>query len=385
MPSCPNCKSVAKNNDIFCSNCGYNLLTAAKVIKANKIVEKSIDLDITTIEKYQRLNNQIDGLADIPSELKQQKDYLETLNCSFATIESRLNDLSAIRKEEEEDVEKLEKLSMTSFFARIKGTKEEQLEKEKIEFITALNKEEAARKECEKLSTVLSKTQFQINELEKLNRIRSDLELEVKGLINDICEGVADPIEDAIERRLESLEAGILPVENERARILRAKNHLEHAIEDLQYAERELGGASGMATWDTFFGGGMIADSIKHSRMSTARDRVHNAYNSIEWARKEYPQIPSMRGGQVEEISFFWDGFMDNIFSDLSARDKIHRSRESVIYALDHTHSSINFLNSAFNTVSSEFNNLKAQIKQTKNELFKERKRMIQEAINKGK
>ncbi len=385
MLSCPNCKSGISDADIFCSNCGYNLLTAAKVIKANKIIEKSIDLNISTIEKFNRLNNQIDGLSDIPSELKQQKDYIETLKHSLTTAQSRLEELSSIRKEEEEDVEKLEKLSITSFLARIKGSKEEQLEKEKIEFITALNKEEAAKNECEKLSKVISETQSQINELEKLNRIRIDLELEIKGLINEICEGVADPIEDTVERRLQSLEAGLLPIENERTRILRAKNHLEHAVKDLEYAEQELGGASGMATWDTFFGGGLIVDSIKHSKMSTARDRVHNAYNSIEWARKEYPQIPTMRGGQVEELSFFWDGFMDNIFSDLSARDKIHRSRESVIYALDHTHSSINFLNSELNKLNSEYNNINAQIEETKTELFKERKRMIQEAIKKVK
>ncbi|MFX0087056.1 MAG: zinc ribbon domain-containing protein [Candidatus Hodarchaeota archaeon] len=385
MLSCPNCKSGISDADIFCSNCGYNLLTAAKVIKANKIIEKSIDLNMSIIEKFNRLNNQIDGLSDIPSELKQQKDYIETLKHSLNTAQSRLGELSSIRKEEEEDVEKLEKLSITSFLARIKGSKEEQLEKEKIEFITALNKEEAAKNEYEKLSKVISETQSQINELEKLNRIRIDLELEIKGLINEICEGVADPIEDTIEHRLQSLEAGLLPIENERTRILRAKNHLEHAVKDLEYAEQELGGASGMATWDTFFGGGLIVDSIKHSKMSTARDSVHNAYNSIEWARKEYPQIPTMRGGQVEELSFFWDGFMDNIFSDLSARDKIHRSRESVIYALDHTHSSINFLNSELNKLNSEYNNLNAQIEETKTELFKERKRMIQEAIKKVK
>ena len=85
-----------------------------------------------------------------------------------------------------------------------------------------------------------------------------------------------------------------------------------------------------MATWDTFFGGGMFVDSVKHSKMATARNAVQRAQFSIRNARNELPEIPYIGSAHVEELNFFWDGFMDNIFSDFSARDKIHRSRESV-------------------------------------------------------
>ena len=127
----------------------------------------------------------------------------------------------------------------------------------------------------------------------------------------------------------------------------------------------------------------MIADSIKHSRMSAARDRVYSAQTNLKFAQKEYPDIPEMRGGHIEEISFFWDGFMDNIFSDLSARDKIFRSRQSVQDALNHTQTSLNFLKNEISMKNREFEVKKKRIIETEDQLHQERIRMIQVAIEK--
>ncbi len=382
MKKCPSCNSQVSESDIFCSYCGFNILATKTVTQAKEVIEKIIDLNLTTIEKFKKYQNQINGLFTIPDELENLKSYLVTINDSFASSQSKLFELSQIREAEEEDVRKLEKLSVTSLVARIKGDKDKKLEKERLELLNALNKEEAVKKEHDRLINVIQDTKNQIQELERLNNIKQKLEKDLRSLLDEVCEGVADPVEDEIERKLKILKDSLHPIENQRGRILRAKNHLEHAIVDLQGAEKELGGASGMANWDTFFGGGMIADSIKHSKMSAARDRVYNAQINLKNAQREYPDIPEMRGGHIEEISFFWDGFMDNIFSDLSARDKIYRSRNSVQEALDHTQSSLKFLNDEISMISREFVSKTQQIKETEDQLYKERIRMIQATIN---
>ncbi|MFX0014044.1 MAG: hypothetical protein ACFFB2_13925 [Promethearchaeota archaeon] len=382
MVKCLNCGETVNVNDIFCSNCGFNLMTDSIVKQAKEEIEKQIELDLDAITKYQRLEERIDNLRTIPEELDQQKAYIISLNQSLENIKSRLNALIEQREKEYRDVEKLEKVSITSLKARLKGNKDQQLEKEKIEYLNVLNKEEAARREYQQLEGVIAQTQKQVNELINLVNTKNNLENELVELINQVCQGVPDSIEDAIEQRLATLEGQIGPITNERSQIFRAKNHLEHAMTNLNSALEALRSASGFSTWD-ILGGGLIADSLKHSRMSDARNRVHNAHSSIQQATQIFPEIPSLRAAYIEEISFFWDGFMDNIFSDITARDKIHRSQESVNQALNDVSAAIHWLNDKLTDISHQFNSLNQQIEKTKKELLEERKRMISEAIKK--
>jgi hypothetical protein len=383
MKKCPSCDSLVDENAIFCFNCGYSTLTTEKIVQANMLVEKKLDLNLTSIDKFKHLQNQITGLLSIPEELESAKSYLVSLKDSFTDCQRRLHDLSQIRESEEKDVRKLENLTVNSLVARIKGDKEEKLEKERLELLNALNKEEAVKKEHDRLTSLLKDTETQIQDLTRLKQIKGNIQKDLRKFLDETCEGVTDPIEDEIEGRLRILKTSLHPIETQRGKIFRARNHLENAISDLQSAERELGGASGMANWDTFFGGGLIADSIKHSRMSAARDRVYSAQTNLKYAQSEYPNIPDLRGVHIEEISFFWDGFMDNIFSDLSARDKINRSRHSVQEALNHAQMSINYLNEEISKINKDFSMKTQEIREIEDQLYRERVRMIEETINK--
>ncbi|MFW9903297.1 MAG: hypothetical protein ACFFFH_03115 [Candidatus Thorarchaeota archaeon] len=383
MVSCQNCGETIEVGDIFCYKCGFNLRTNAILKQAKKEINKQLALDTNTLTRYIQLEERIENLRNIPDELERQSAYLNNLIQNFNEAQRRLDVLSEQREKEYLDVEKLEKLSVTSLMARVKGTKDQQLEKEKVEYLTVLNKEEAAQRECQQLQDVISQTQVQVNELEELLKTKTNLEKELETLINQVCERVPDPIEDAIEQRLAILDDQISPITNNRSRVFRAKNLIEHAITDLNGALRSLRSASGFSTWD-LLGGGLIADSIKHSRMSEARNSVHSAHNNIQRAIQEYPEIKgSLSSAYVEDISFFWDGFMDNIFSDIAARDKIHRSMESVQQALNDASNTNIWLENKLRTINQEFTELNRKLEGTRKELLQERKRMINEAIKK--
>ena len=381
MVKCLNCGETVDSDDIFCSNCGFNIMTDSIVKQAKDEISKPIELDTDTIARYQSLEEKVTSLRSIPDELGRQRVYFNNLNHSLADAQKRLKVLTEQREKEYRDVEKLEKLSVTSLMARMKGTKDRQLEKEKVEYLTVLNKEEAARRECQQLESVITQTQTQVSALQDLLDTKNNLENELETLIDQVCQGVPDPVEDKIEQRMAILEDHIGPITENRSRIFRAKNHLEHAIEDLNSALGSLRSATGFSTWD-LLGGGLIADSIKHSRMSDARNHVHNAHNNIQRAIQEYPEIrSSLSSAYVEDISFFWDGFMDNIFSDIAARDKIHRSRESVRQALNDATSAKHWLDDKIGSVNQQFNDLNRKIEDMRKELLEERKRMISEAI----
>ncbi|MFX1517050.1 MAG: zinc ribbon domain-containing protein [Promethearchaeota archaeon] len=381
MVTCQNCGATIDIGDIFCYECGFNLRTTSIVKQAKEKID--IQLDTNTLTRYTQLEEQLADLRTIPDELEQQRAYLNNLTQNFNNTQRRWEALIEQREKEYLDVEKLEKLSVTSLMARVKGTKAQQLEKEKVEYLTVLNKEEAARRECQKLEDVITQTKGQVNELEDLLNAKNKLEKELETLIHQVCEGVPDPIEDAIEQRLAILEDQIGPITNNRSRVFRAKNHLDHAITDMNRALESLRSASGFSTWD-LLGGGLIADSIKHSRMSEARNSVHNAHSNIQRAIQEYPEIRgSLSSAYVEDISFFWDGFMDNIFSDIAARDKIHRSMESVRQALSDASNANRWLDNKLRNFNQQFTDLNSKIEETRKELLEERKRMINEAIKK--
>jgi len=381
MIQCPNCGETGEIGDIFCYKCGFNLRTNSIVKQAKEEIERQLELDTNTLTRYTQLEERIENLRNIPDELEQQRAYLANLNWSLTEAQGRLEALAEQREKEYLDVEKLEKLSVTSLMARVKGTKDQQLEKEKVEYLTVLNKEEAARRECQQLQDVILQTQAQVNELGDLFNAKNKLEQELETLINQVCEGVPDPIEDAIEQRLGILEDQIGPITNNRSRVFRAKNHLEHAIADMNRALESLRSASGFSTWD-LLGGGLIADSIKHSRMSEARNSVHNAHSNIQRAIQEYPEIRgSLSSAYVEDISFFWDGFMDNIFSDIAARDKIHRSMESVRQALYDASNANRWLDDKMRNLNQQYGDLNKKIENARKELLEERRRMINEAI----
>ena len=383
MVMCQNCGEKVDIGDIFCYKCGFNLRTDSIVKRAKEGINKQLELDRNTLTRYIQLEERIENLRGIPDELEQQRAYLNNQTQNFNNAQRRLEDLIEQREKEYLDVEKLEKLSVTSLMARVKGTKDQQLEKEKIEYLTVLNKEEAARRECQQLQDVISQTQAQVNELGDLLDAKIRMEKELETVINQVCEGVPDPIEDAIEQRLAILEDEIEPITNNRSQVFRAKNHLDHAITDMNRALESLRSASGFSTWD-LLGGGLIADSIKHSRMSEARNSVQNAHNNIQRAIQEYPEIRgSLSSAYVEDISFFWDGFMDNIFSDIAARDKIHRSMESVQQALHDASNANRWLDDKMRNINQQFSGLNRKIEETRKELLKERRRMINEAIPK--
>ncbi len=387
MKNCPGCSNLIENNDIFCPFCGFNLLTDSIIKKASNIPNPIMQIEMkpSTISKYQELEYQLQNLEGIEVELEQQETYIKNLNEIVKNAEKKLTQLSSQRYNEFKDVEKLKKISITSFVARIKRDRDTKIKKEELEYFDILNKEEAARNEVDRITQLIKKTDQQIKELNKLLQVKKDLSSKLEGLLYEVCEGVADPIEDEVEKKLLLLVNKINPINKEKQKFIRGTAHLKNACYDLEQALNLLQSAGGLANWDSFFGGGLFVDSMKHSKMADARNFVHRAQNEIQLANRELPELSVEGNATIEEISFFWDGFMDNIFSDFSARGKIQRSTESVNEALVESRNALTWVEKQLKNKDYEIEKLEDEIKETRKELITERKRMIEESIKTGK
>lgn len=102
--------------------------------------------------------------------------------------------------------------------------------------------------------------------------------------------------------------------------------------------DSELSTASGWSTYDTFFGGGIIASSIKHSHMDKAAQLSRDADERLATFARELGDVAVASTGASLELSQgtrFLDVWFDNIFTDFSVRGRIKDAQTTATRAHD--------------------------------------------------
>ena len=292
----------------------------------------------------------------------------------------KLKQLEIKLKKELKDVEKLKTISVTSLVAKIKGNKEKILAKKEEEYLSALNKKEGLEKDIAAQKVKINHQNKYIDELEQATtKLESDRNTIVQ-IIYKATKGVADPVEDKIIEEINSLTSQYIPVERKLDQSNRVLCYLEPVYSSLSETMQQLRSTLDNSNLGTFFGRGMVVDSIKNSKMSHARDLVFSARRNLELARNIDPTIDQI-DAYIEDISFFWDGFMDNIFSDWSDRNKIQKSMESVQEALYLLNKTINNTHFELDSLNNKIAELRKKINENHSRLIVERKRIIEDAI----
>lgn len=227
-------------------------------------------------------------------------------------------------KEEQKDVEDLDRFSILKVVRTWTGKQDVIREKE----ISELAAIEAKYREIEKTVIDLEKDiTVKERELEKGDWESLDLEweqiIEKKKqwlLVNNHAEatrlerlyGQKTILATSIHEIIEAITAG-----NE------AKIALKRALESLE-------GAKDYSTWDTFLGGGIIATSLKHSKLDESEEAIHYAQRSLQRFHTELLDIQkvSIENLSIERDSFvtFADYVFDDIFSAWSTHSKINNS-----------------------------------------------------------
>jgi hypothetical protein len=90
--------------------------------------------------------------------------------------------------------------------------------------------------------------------------------------------------------------------------------------------------ADGWSTWDTFAGGGLVSSAIKHDRMDQARSRIERAQTALWRFGQELDDLglPGIVLPTTDGLTRGVDIWFDNIFTDLSVRQRIRSSLQSV-------------------------------------------------------
>lgn len=127
--------------------------------------------------------------------------------------------------------------------------------------------------------------------------------------------------------------------------ITEAEEAGDKALSALGHAAASLHSAGGYSTWDTFFGGGLLATHLKHAALGQSENYLHNAQIALQRFQNELLDVQKMntKSLHVETDGFvkFADYFLDDIFSAWSVHAKISTAREQVSRVQDDVHNTI--------------------------------------------
>lgn len=278
---------------------------------------------------------EIEQLISTKQEEKQNLDrtrkHIERLNQRLAVAKEKLDFLGKRLEVENKEYEELTKLSIKSLFYTILGNKEEQIDKEKQEYL------QAALHYNEFLKSVELLEYEQKVLKEKLNGA-AQLDYQVKQLTEQRAHLLMKEDTEEGKHLLFLMER----IEKNQVLLRELKEAFSIAVavlEKLNLMSVHLSKASGWGTWD-LFGGGVISSALKYSSIDAAKDLVPETENLLMSFEAELRDVYNLTGKDLKEVEFslyldsftkFTDIFFDNLISDWIVQRKI----SNTIHSLD--------------------------------------------------
>lgn len=273
----------------------------------------------------------MEKLQQTQLDLQQRIAERDRLVRKQEILNKQLNEHETVRKallntftKEQRDVYDLESFSLVNTWRKLRGTFNEQ---------RTIEMEEAARAELK-----LREHEAMIDELTLEHRDLQD-QLEAYEGIDIEWETFLETKEShlakdpAVRRDLHHLtnqqvETNELLIEYREA-IVAGKAARSMIAKTLKH----LDSAKGWSTYDTFFGGGLIATAMKHEALDASEQTMHELQSALERFSRELADVQGIvqelhvdRGSLIQ----FADYFLDDIFSEWTMHGRINDSLDQV-------------------------------------------------------
>jgi hypothetical protein len=267
---------------------------------------------------------------------------------------------AAARKEyagAEQDVERLEHLSLARVLAALHGAREDALAREKAEAQAARYRYAEAQQRLDAVRAELANLEARLAELAEAGRAYADaLAAKERYLMTS-----ADP------RR-----GRLLALAEERGRLAAELGELRRAVEDADAAGEalaevrdRLGTAANWSAFDTYFDHGIVANAIKHDRIDQAAQAAREADRRLAALRSDLaelgglePTAPRLEIGSGFRLA---DIFFNSLFTDLAvgrqirdAQDNVERSAQQVRALRDRLEDQVDWVTDRLDAMDAE-------------------------------
>jgi hypothetical protein len=262
------------------------------------------------------------------SKVVEQKRLKQKLEQDLHSVEAELQDkstrfasLSAQLEKEKVDVEKLERTSLTALFYSVLGRREDQLEKERQEFLSAQLQYQQTKRQVEFLQ---QEKDSLLQRLDQLNGI----DVEYQSLLSE-KERLLRELNQPVAHELLSFSEQIANLNSEIREIAEAIAAGNDVIGGIEQVVQSLKSAENWGTWD-ILGGGLLSTGMKHLRIDRARDEISTIQAGMGQFRRELADVQKSIELRIDigELDRFADFFFDGLIFDWIVQSKIVQSLE---------------------------------------------------------
>lgn len=255
--------------------------------------------------------------------LKEDQAVLKTLLEQEMACQGELEHCRAEKAREQQDVDRLQGLSLAAFLAVLRGNKDEELAREQAEAYAAAARYETAKRQLE---DVWEDVVFRRSRIRK----NSSAPEEYERLLREKAEALGGGDSPAARtlRQLEEQLSGLTA----RCRELQEAISAGEAVEaNLRSLARKMDDAEGWSTFD-LVGGGLLADMAKYSALEDAQHLARQLQGGLRRYEAELADVTIPANFQIEIDHFLGiaDVWFDNIFTDWAVRDHIQASKRRI-------------------------------------------------------
>lgn len=274
-------------------------------------------------ERLNQINGELKRLNEGLARQSRLEAQLGDLREQRAERDRRVQETARIFREEQDDVDRLEKGGLRALLLSITGDKEVKLSQERREALAAKLQYDQAQRDLEDIDERIG---VLLREKEGLrtDRIRRDALLEEKAELLKALGGETGA-------RLTELEQQLDELENQRREVGEALSAGRAAETALSSVLNSLDSAENWGTWD-MFGGGMFATMAKHGHLDDAQTNIVYVQHHLSRFRTELADVQRMDVPQVciGEFATFADYFFDGLFADWFVQSRIHDAQDGV-------------------------------------------------------
>lgn len=262
-------------------------------------------------------------------ELARERDFL-TARLGIADQQIRwrgeeLDRLDERLESEQDDVRRLEGLSVAAMLAAMLGTKDGRLAKEKEEVLRAKLARDACDDALRGLTADRDAIVARVDEIGDVGARLDALRAEKEDLLRRSG--------STLGARLDSIDAALADGRATLREIGEAVAAADEALTVLGRVSDALSGASTYGTWDLIGGGGVVS-FLKHGKLDDARREVHLAQRALDRLSRETADVRGAKGVplvvEIDSFARFADWFFDGLFIDWFVQTKIDESRKNV-------------------------------------------------------
>lgn len=286
---------------------------------------------------------QLQRLQEQAARRRKLMSVTRELRCQRDTFSAQVQELQAVMLDEQADVDRLEGRSLAAFFYNVIGRMDEKLDRERREAYEARVKYDAAARELAETEAELRRSEAELDALRGCEE-RYQAALEEKSRAVKAAGG-------AEAEKLLELERHIAVLDSQKRELDEAVSAGRLALHTAESVLSSLDSAEGWGTWD-LFGGGLISDLAKHSRLDEAQNAIEHLQSQLRRFKTELADVAVCADIQVNVDGFlrFADYFFDNLFTDWAVLDHIHQSQEQVRDVRNRIGSILSRLNAALDS-----------------------------------